>query len=399
MFKPNAELLTKLMKKTLITSAVLAATLGAASAQSPSVVVTIENTAPYNGGFLTPVWVGLHNGQFDSYDGGTLASSLPIPGSVAIERLAEDGNTGPISDDFSELVPNGAQATIRSNGPVPPIGPSQIASTLLDVDPAESKYFSYASMIIPSNDAFVANGSPVAHEVFDANGNFVAEPFYIRGSQVDDAGTEFNDELPQNTAFFGQAAPNTGVTTNEVIPGPGHPGLLDPAPGNILGTSRFQDADFLQEDYNLARVKLTFLDKAAPVLFRSELSSQFEIPTPDVDGNPTGNAFFFLDEDEESLIYFAYANGLSGNLTAAHLHLAPKLQTGPVTLPLNVVFGRFAFGRIDADDVVGPLRRGDRDQWVDNVIAEAVSGATYVNFHTARNPGGEIRGQVHLNQF
>jgi len=394
------------MKKTALGAFAIAGTMGLAHAQTnPAVVVTIENTAPYNGGFLTPVWVGFHNGQFDTYNGGTPANLLPIQGSDAIERLAEDGNTGPITRDFDILQgpegtqgTNGVQGTIRSNGPVPPIGPGQIVSQLFEVAPTqgEATYFTYASMIVPSNDAFSSNGNPRAHLVYNAAGDFAGESFYVLGSDVDDAGTEFNDELPQNTAFFGQVAPDTGAPGEGLISGAGnHPGLNEPIPGvNILGTPRFGDSDFNQSNYDVARIKLTFIDKAAPILFNGDLDSTFSIPGSDSDA--TGKSFFFLDDDGESLIYFVFTNDLSGDITAAHLHLAPKLQTGPVTLPLRPLFGRFAFGRISAEAVVGPLAGEDA---IDNVIAEMVSGSTYVNIHTAANPAGEIRGQVHVNAF
>ncbi len=57
------------------------------------VIVPIENLAPENGTFLTPFWVGFHNGNFDTYD-----RNAPI--SPALESLAEDGNTAPISQEF-----------------------------------------------------------------------------------------------------------------------------------------------------------------------------------------------------------------------------------------------------------------------------------------------------------
>lgn len=395
--------------KSFCLAALVTASIGSASAQNPSVVVTIENTAPYNGTFITPVWIGFHDGQFDTYNGGTLASSLPRPNSIAIERLAEDGNTGPITEDFAALqidgvegIPditvqdtNGVQGTIRSNGLVPPIAPGQIVSRLFEVAPVEgqSTYFSYASMILPSNDAFSSNGNPRAHLVYNEEGEAFGDSFYILGNQVDDAGTEANDELPQNTAFFGQQTPNTGNPGEGLISGAGgHPGFNDPIPGvNILGTSRFADGDFEVANYNVARVKFTFLDKAAPVLFNAEINSQFSPATVDADGR----AFFFLDDDGESLVYFAFANGLSGDITAAHLHLAPLTQDGPVVLPLRTIFGRFVFGRIDADAVVGPLAMGEDP--LDNLIAEMTAGTSYINIHTAANPAGEIRGQVHLN--
>lgn len=367
-----------------------------ATAQNPSVIVSVENMAPYNGTFLTPVWVGFHNGQFDSYDGGTPANSLPIPGSDAFERLAEDGNTGPISADFDHLVPHGSQGTIRSNGPIPPLGPSQISAQLFEVNPAETRYFSYASMVIPSNDAVIANGNPLAHQVFNDSGEFVATSFIVEGGNgsVNDAGTEVNDEAPANTAFFGQAAPNTGVDQNGLVLS--HPGFQDPSAGGILAASRFAEGDFLVPKTNLARFNFTYIDKDASALFTADIDSTFASPAPNLDGaSPSGRAFFFLDDDGESLIYFAFGNNLSGDLTAAHLHLAPLTQSGPVVLPMDILFGRFAFGRIDATEVVGPA--ASASDALDKLIAEMATGTTYVNFHTAANPAGEARGQVHVN--
>ena len=111
------------MKKLASCATVLAAlTTGASAAH---VVVTIENRVPANGTFQTPVWIGFHDGGFDSYDIGTLASTLPMPGSDAIERIAEDGNPGPISAGFSAVVPGGFQSVMASNGPIPPLAPGR----------------------------------------------------------------------------------------------------------------------------------------------------------------------------------------------------------------------------------------------------------------------------------
>ena len=93
-------------------------------------------------------------------------------------------------------------------------------------------------MLVPSNDAFIANDNPMAYPLFDDSGNFTGPvSVSISGQQVWDAGTEANTE--SDAAFFDQSAPNTGVTTADVI-GP-HPGLngsfANPngSPQNILG--------------------------------------------------------------------------------------------------------------------------------------------------------------------
>ncbi len=197
-------------------------------APAATVQVTIRNLAPINGSFLTPVWTGFHDGSFDLYNSGSPASS-------ALERLAEDGDTSFLTALFSMSGAGTQQGTLM--GPMGPIAPGQTATMSFNLNPLamSSRYFSYASMVIPSNDAFIANGNPMALPVFNSMGQFLGGSFTVLGSMVLDAGTELNDEVPMNTAFFGQMAPNTGVTTNGVVmPHPGFiPGGANPVVGHV----------------------------------------------------------------------------------------------------------------------------------------------------------------------
>jgi hypothetical protein len=207
--------------------------------------VTIANLAPANGTYLTPVWVGFHNGSFDIFDFGSTAST-------ALERLAEDGDPGPISASFLASGDGSEEATLP--GPMGPIAPGQSASMIFSLNPlsANSRYMSYASMVIPSNDAFIANESAVAIQVFNAMGAFVGGSFVVIGSVVRDAGTEVNDEVPANTAFLGQMTPNTGVAEGGVVMQ--HPGF-QPG-GNILSNPMFANADFTAGGYQVALVSV-----------------------------------------------------------------------------------------------------------------------------------------------
>ncbi len=72
-------------------------------------------------------------------------------------------------------------------------------------------------MVLPSNDIFVANDDQREHLVFDRRDRFRGADFIITGDEVLDAGTEVNDEIPENTAFFGQSVPDTGVEENGAI--------------------------------------------------------------------------------------------------------------------------------------------------------------------------------------
>ncbi|MEM6598109.1 MAG: spondin domain-containing protein [Cyanobacteria bacterium P01_C01_bin.69] len=209
------------------------------------VLVSIENTAPENGSALTPLWVGFHNGGFDTID-------LGRPASEGVERIAEDGNAAVLNQEFVQSGLGSTQAVIP--GPNGPITPGETAELLIDVGEAgtQGRYFNYAAMVLPSNDIFVANDEQREHLVFDRRGRFLGADFIITGDEVLDAGTEVNDEIPENTAFFGQSTDDTGVDENGVV------SLSDgfnPG-GNILSTPRFSNADFTQPGYELARVRV-----------------------------------------------------------------------------------------------------------------------------------------------
>ena len=222
------------------------ATVGAQS-RAEMLTVTIENLAPQNGNFLTPVWVGFHDGTFDVFD-------LGSPASMSLERIAEDGNTGPLSMDFDASGAGSAQATIP--GPGGPIAPGDIATFQIDVDGSlgTSRYFSFASMVIPSNDAFVGNDDPLAFRVFDDDGTFLGANFFITGSEVLDAGTEVNTEIPLDTAFFGQLDPDTGTDEGGVVAL--HPGFLPAGSGGILDDPMFANADFTVDGYPIAQIRV-----------------------------------------------------------------------------------------------------------------------------------------------
>lgn len=70
---------------------------------------------------------------------------------------------------------------------------------------------------------------------------------------------------------------------------------------------------------------------------------------------------------------------LSGTATAAHVHTAPKRVAGPVTVPL-----------------CGPCTSPVSGTAVLTTaqVRDLLAGKQYVNVHTAKNPGGEIRGQI-----
>ncbi|MGK7942659.1 MAG: spondin domain-containing protein [Crocosphaera sp.] len=178
-------------------------------AQGITLRVEVENIAPDGGVYITPVWVGFHDGSFDSYDGG-LSSQL------GLERLAEDGDATQLSADFLadqtyiDVDPDTQQrtsATVDADTLFPgsrvdgaigtgPIAPGNRAISLFEVaEDGSNDFFSYASMILPSSDYYLANGNPEAWDISSLfNGETSSIEFFIgQDGTGNDAGTEVND--------------------------------------------------------------------------------------------------------------------------------------------------------------------------------------------------------------
>ncbi|MCH9698084.1 MAG: spondin domain-containing protein [Gammaproteobacteria bacterium] len=363
----------------------------------PSVVVTVKNQAAQRGALQTPVWVGAHDGTFDIYDrnvavGDTNANPNLIS-RESVESIAEDGNTAPITAEFEQLQGNSPQATMVAPGG--PLAPGAVVSTTLNFsNPQQQQYFSYASMIIPSNDFFVANGSPLAHPLFDDQGRFIGQPFIVAGSEVLDAGTEINDEIAANTAFLNQAGPNIGVDENGVVTlgtGFAAPGALT-FPDGVLNYPVFANADYTADGARTLEFDFRYVDLGRLVRLAGFLSPENEVAPELVESDAFGR--FFMNARNGSFInLLALFQRLTGEPVAAHLHLGQAGQNGPVVVDLGAGLqnNRVVF-RIEAGDVVGPLAETD-DPFL-SLLNELAAGNIYVNIHTEQNPAGELRGQV-----
>lgn len=393
--------MTKLFKLHLITAvgfiALSSVSMARGGPSIPSVIVTVENSAPFMGAFQTPFWIGIHDGSFDIYNRDELLGAPGLVDAGAVESLAEDGNTGPISTEFSASLPDSPQATL-SGSPAGPLAPGEYSSKTLNVDPETDRFFSYASMLIPSNDAFIANGAPEAHEIFDEDGYFVAEDFAVSGSEVLDAGTEVNDEIAANTAFLNQAGPNIGVS--ESVPVALHPGFLDPAtltyPDGVLNYPVFGMADFLAGTYRAATFKFHYVDLGRSNAFLSYLSPDQEVTAELIDSDASGSAVLFSRKGDEIRVRIRFRN-ITSDLVMAHLHLGQAGINGPVVVDLtDGISKREVKATIEVDDVVGPLAT-ESDPFL-SLLNELAAGNIYINLHTEDNPAGELRGQVKLQK-
>ncbi len=105
----------------------------------------------------------------------------------------------------------------------------------------------------------------------------------------------------------------------------------------------------------------------------------------------TGTGSFVLSDDRTELKYTISYQGLSGTITGGHFHMGRPGVNGAV------LKGYGASGAPANGMVTGVWRTTDASQPLTSAIVESLlTGKVYVNFHTAANPGGEIRGQVSL---
>ena len=118
---------------------------------------------------------------------------------------------------------------------------------------------------------------------------------------------------------------------------------------------------------------------AAEVIhFTAKLDGASETPPNDSKG--TGSADVSLDTNAKKITWSVSYAGLSGPPTMAHFHgPAPVGKAAGVTVPLT-------------GPMASPIKGSAT--LTDTQIGDLKAGLWYVNIHTAKIPGGEIRGQV-----
>jgi hypothetical protein len=111
--------------------------------------------------------------------------------------------------------------------------------------------------------------------------------------------------------------------------------------------------------------------------FITKLNARSETPRPK--GATLATGLFTATLSGSSLTWRLTFSRLTGKALAAHIHLGRAGVAGPVAVPL-----------------CGPCVSGvhKTSKLTSRVKTALMSGRAYVNVHTAKNPAGEIRGQV-----
>jgi CHRD domain-containing protein len=135
--------------------------------------------------------------------------------------------------------------------------------------------------------------------------------------------------------------------------------------------------------------------------FQADLVGTQEVPAIFTAGSAEFTARV-LDNDTRIVFTLTYAN-LSGPPAVAHVHFGQRSVNGGVSFFLCGGGGKPACpasasgtvtGTVIATDVQGPVAQGIAPGDLAAILEMIRAGFGYANMHTARWPGGEIRGQI-----
>jgi hypothetical protein len=134
--------------------------------------------------------------------------------------------------------------------------------------------------------------------------------------------------------------------------------------------------------FGIVAIAAMSLASAAPAnaektTMKINLTSAAEVPANTSPGKGTADVTY--DSASKMLTWKVTYSGLTGPATMAHFHgPAEPGKNAPVVIPFK-----------DASSGAGGSAT-----LTDAQAADLMAGKLYINIHTAKNPGGEIRGQV-----
>ena len=207
---------------------------------------------------FAPLAAVFHDGSFDFFDAGGTASA-------ALELLAEEGGPG----DLLGTAPGSANAgPVFGNNPAPgpPIfTPGGTGSFVFTVDDTNTN-FSFASMLLPSNDWFIGNDDPTAYDISSLINAANGTELVINASTVWDAGTESEDFA------FSPGNPLIGVPDGDAAGGDTAGGTIsalsgtDPFAGFANAPAGFDSTAFDFSGGDVATITLTVVPEPSATL-------------------------------------------------------------------------------------------------------------------------------------
>jgi hypothetical protein len=131
---------------------------------------------------------------------------------------------------------------------------------------------------------------------------------------------------------------------------------------------------------------------------------------PDLSTAATGTFEVRIGPGDKTIAYKLSYSGLEGDVQQAHIHFGKRAINGGISVflcsnlpdpppgtPACPASGTVE-GVLDAADVIGPngppAMQGIEPGAISELVAAIRAGHTYVNVHSSKWPGGEIRAQI-----
>lgn len=132
--------------------------------------------------------------------------------------------------------------------------------------------------------------------------------------------------------------------------------------------------------------------------FSATLSPRNEVNAANIQSKATGTAKIWIDDQNFTFEGFIQVTNLTTGITGYHVHMAAPGVNGPIVIDLGDneesrrVSGktvRLTFSGEITDKIINS-NTVTRTQ----IVNAIKSGNAYVNVHTTKYPGGEVRGQL-----
>lgn len=155
-----------------------------------------------------------------------------------------------------------------------------------------------------------------------------------------------------------------------------------------------------------------------PLRVSAELVPTNEVPS--ISSGARGRFKATIDRENQTISYELSYEGMEDTVLQSHIHLGQRHTNGGISVflcgnPPNVPAATFPqpqpcpaspatiTGVLNSANLVGPQAQGVAPSQgtvneFDELVAMLRQGLTYANVHSAKFPGGEIRGQVRTDE-
>lgn len=136
--------------------------------------------------------------------------------------------------------------------------------------------------------------------------------------------------------------------------------------------------------------------QAQVITLTAQLSGANETPAPGILTGAYGFAVVTVDIGASSVSWVVDVWNMPSGTNNAHIHVGGSGIAGPTVINIPFPAGISNDYRLSgsATTATAGLRPDQGLRSWEDVLQSIVGGQTYVNIHSAVNPGGEIRGQL-----